>query len=319
MNLRLLIISALTLTASVSNAQIITGLTAAYSFDSGNATDDNGSNDATVFGAIPSTDRFGNVNHAYHFVDGDYMTLPNATELKSPSMTVSLWVKIEGNATSNMSLNTIYNVINSTTNAYFASFGMFYNTGNSLYNSVVQDNGSEQVVNTSVDAGTGNWQHFVLTSDFDNVKMYLDGILKSTVAKGFVTDYSADLIYIGSSGNSTYTGGLVGSVDDLNVFDRVLTDAEVLEMYNAEDPMTAGLNKISNDFKPLSVSPNPTSSELTISVKEATSISIVNVVGEEMLNKSILSSELINVSLFEAGIFFVKDLNTGNTVKFVKK
>ena len=304
---------------SISIAQVTNGLKATYTFDMGTATDDIGSNDATVYGATLTTDRFGNTNHAYHFVDGNYMTLPNATELKSPSMTVSLWVKIEGNATSNMSLNTIYNVINSTTNAYFASFGMFYNTGNSLYNSVVQDNGSEQVVNTSVDAGNANWQHIVLSSDFDNVKMYIDGVLKSTVAKGFVTDYSADLIYIGSSGNTTYTGGLVGSVDDLNVFDRVLTDAEVLEMYNAEDPMTAGLNKISNDFKALSVSPNPTSSDLTITVKEATSISIVNVVGEEMLNKSIQSSELVNVSTFDAGIYFVKDLNSGTTVKFVKK
>lgn len=313
----LLLITFSILISSLLNAQITAGLTASYTFNTGTANDDKGTNNGTIFGATLTQDRFGNANKAYNFINGDYITLPNASELKSPVMTLSIWVKIDSIAASNIGTNYIYTIINNPNGAYFATFGMTLNASNGTYFSVTQDNWQESVYGSSANPNTSDWQHYVLSMDNDSLKMYIDGNKEWAILKGFTTDFTSDLIYIGTSG-STFTGNLNGSVDDINIFDRVLTDAEVLAMFNAEDPMSLGLNENLQVEQTVTIYPNPANSDVTISVKEATTISILNVVGEEILNKSIQSSENINISSFEPGIYFVKDLRTGNILKFVK-
>ena len=53
-------------------ADINSGLAAHWPLD-GDANDIIGGNHGTVYGAIPTTDRFGNPNSAYHFDYQDYM------------------------------------------------------------------------------------------------------------------------------------------------------------------------------------------------------------------------------------------------------
>ncbi len=78
-----------------AHAALISGIVAHYQFD-GDATDASGSgNDATVSGALLTSDRFGNPNSAYSF-DGvdDFIEKANPINLNmgSQSWSIAAWV-----------------------------------------------------------------------------------------------------------------------------------------------------------------------------------------------------------------------------------
>ena len=83
--------------AQTASADLSTGLVAHYLF-SGNAKDASGNgHDGTVYGATPTSDRFGNSNGAYSF-DGrdDYVRVPDHPQLEGMSaVTLSLWVRMD--------------------------------------------------------------------------------------------------------------------------------------------------------------------------------------------------------------------------------
>jgi hypothetical protein len=238
MRKNLLLVAAIFI-SGLANSQVISGLVAKYSFNSGNANDEVGTNHGIVNGAMLSADRFGNVNKAYNFINGDYIALPSASELKSIAMTVSLWIKIDSIASSNVGANYIYSVVNSTTNAYFASFVMCAYASDGKYLNVSQNGPSQSVLGFSANSNSSSWQHYVMSIDNDSIKMYIDNQKQWSYFKGFATTYSADSVYIGASGNTTYTGFLNGSVDDIRVYDRVLTPTEVTALYNEPNPVVS--------------------------------------------------------------------------------
>ena len=75
----------------------------------------------------------------------------------------------------------------------------------------------------------GNWYYLAGTYDGATVKIYINGILaKSSPATGTFTDYGKDL-YIGRFGNlASYLPGLI---DDVRIYNRALSDTEILEHY----------------------------------------------------------------------------------------
>jgi len=310
----ILIISCTTI---ISYAQVTAGLVAQYSFNAGDATDDIGSLDGTVNGASLTPDRFGNPNKAYNFHGGDNITLPDNSLLKASTMTVSLWVKIDSLGASNVGSNYIYNIVNSSTNAYFASFSLSLYANNGNYLSVVQNGPSESVLGFSTNLNTGGWQHFVLGIETDSVKMYIDGVKQWSLFKTFAPIYNSDPVAIGVSGNTTYTGYLNGNVDDIKVYNRMLTDAEVVLLFNAADP-TLGINEFSEN-ESMKIYPNPANEILNINLENPTSISIVSIVGEEVYQGDVNGNSTIDISGFSSGIYFIKDLNNSQVIKFIKK
>ena len=313
-----ILLATIIIASTYANAQVTSGLVAQYSFNSGNATDDIGSLDGTVNGAVLTTDRFGNPNKAYKFTNGENITLPDNAVLKSSVMTVSLWVDIDGYNPGANPENFIYSIVNSQTSAYFATFAMLVSTSTGNYFSASQNNPSESVYGYSANTNTGNWQHYVMSIDNDSLKMYVDGQKQWSYYKNFTSTFTTDSIYIGKSGNSTYVGNLNGSVDDIKVYNRVLNSLEVDSLFNAVNP-TVGIYENNLNENSISIFPNPTNSVLNIAATELTTVSIVNVLGQELMNAKIQGTSVLDVSTFETGIYFVKDLNSGKTIKFIKQ
>jgi hypothetical protein len=90
--LTLLVTLVLLIVTKLTSAQI---LVASYPFN-GNPNDASGNNNnGTVFGASPTTDRFGNANGAYSFngTSSNYIQVPHSTslELGSGPFTLSAW------------------------------------------------------------------------------------------------------------------------------------------------------------------------------------------------------------------------------------
>lgn len=79
------------------------------------------------------------------------------------------------------------------------------------------------------------WHHVGLTYDGDNVYSYIDGKLKYT--NSGLGGYLIDRFWIGETGN------IVGAMNDLRIYDNVLSKSEIKEIskglvlhYNFEDP-----------------------------------------------------------------------------------
>ena len=100
-----------------------------------------------------------------------------------------------------------------------------------------------QTLNTHSSGGQGGaWHHHAITKEGTVVKYYLDGVLAFTPATGMNQDNSLMLSTHGSFifGSDAYTGGAVdparcitGTLDELHIYQRALTPAEIVTVKNS--------------------------------------------------------------------------------------
>jgi uncharacterized delta-60 repeat protein len=69
--------------------------------------------------------------------------------------------------------------------------------------------------------------------------------------------------------------------------------------------------------KTINIYPNPANTYLTIDVQEPTLISIYNIMGQVVATQTLTMPHTIDISRFEAGVYFVNAAN-GQTLRFVK-
>lgn len=202
-----------------------------YAFN-GNTNDSKGNQSSIVnYRTKLTTDKNGNANSAYAFDGTAYLELPVPTAKNV--FTYSIWA----NATETPQSGTIGVVFSvgsaggdqlvSTANNYANVSGWSLTTYNSDATNLGLNTGglSSLIIN--------KWTHLVISRDSENFKAYVDGKLLGTLpTKGKNAGYGNDTpkFYIGSR----HTGQtFIGSIDELKVFDRALTDSEVLALYTS--------------------------------------------------------------------------------------
>lgn len=79
------------------------------------------------------------------------------------------------------------------------------------------------------------WQHIVLTKTGGIVKIYLNGVEKASVTFGGAITGNNNIMHIGCYSNATTCAGayLKGSVDELKIYNRAISPAEVIKDYRA--------------------------------------------------------------------------------------
>jgi len=244
---QLLLLALLFITSSFLSQEIL-GPVASYYFY-GNARDTVGENHGIVRGAALTKDRFGNFNSAYNF-DGlnDHINLGTSTRLKQVTMSISLWAKINNYITKKYQYNNqpfIYTKVRDTVEFYEAYFvGMYL--GNNKFDAASTSSVQRQIASISgVVAEIDKWYHIVYMFDADTTYLYVNGKLEQKNFKGFFTSYletdSVVLGYIGfedkiNNERTTYAW-LNGCLDDIKLYDRVLTLSEVEALYNEPNPL----------------------------------------------------------------------------------
>ena len=100
--------------------------------------------------------------------------------------------------------------------------GTFHNTSGGQFN---------VMANTT----TGAWHHYALTYDGSKLCLYQDGVLAShcVTASGNVNDNNRNFEIAGTPNFVTSARFYGGLIDEVEIFDRALTAAEVLAIYNA--------------------------------------------------------------------------------------
>lgn len=203
-------------------------LLASYPFN-GNAIDESGhGNNGSIHGAELCADRFGKPNSAYYFngID-DYIEIADA-DILTPSnqkLSVSLWINSFG-----------------LKNRFFLYKGS--STANREYAFGVHSNGmaSFQVNNEGLQYSRGNvftidtlknekWYHLTGTWDGNQFKIYLNGEINNLINyRAFITNQNSSL-FIGTYGGDIPAYDFYGMIDDIKIFNKVLTSEEIKELY----------------------------------------------------------------------------------------
>jgi hypothetical protein len=227
------------LIASLSFAQVptyvpTTGLVGWWPFN-GNANDESGNgNNGTVNGATLTTDRNGVVNKAYSFTGiDDYINCGNNLNLEmSTGISVSLWLN-----TSQIPIGEWECLLNKE-----GEYEIGINNQGKLIFAI--SNGTpgwnEQI--TSISPTIGYWTNFIITYDQNYINIYINGVSVFVISgSGLVVDYidhiNQDDLFFGWRQHfltDNLSRDFNGSLDDIGIWNRALTDCEIKDLYNSQ-------------------------------------------------------------------------------------
>ena len=203
----------------VKEAQYISNLVHYWPFN-GNTNDAVGAINAVNTGATLTTDRFGNANSAYSFDGDDIMTIGSAGNFGSSSFTASMWIS----TTANSSLNTLIRTEEGGGgNGWFIWFD---NNGIEIWAS------SKNYV-SSTKINDGAWHMITFVQDADNKvgQLYIDGAYIGGYSMETVPSVSNGNTHVLGSGMTTPYCTFVGKMDEVRLYDKALTAAEVAALY----------------------------------------------------------------------------------------
>ena len=222
------------------------GLIAYYPFD-GNAEDESGNkNHGTVYGATLSFDRFGNPNRAYYF-DGqdDYIVINESKTLEPDDFSIVIWMKTKTILTETYQTLLIKEdgwndgfkiIIRSDRRDNFANTILFTVSG-----PVDNNNGMVNLHSESAIQDINTWYHIAVTYQAGELmQIFINGKLDITMQgpPGWDKENSYELV-IGrhsNNGGTSYGGYFHGVIDDLILYDRVLTTQEIDMLYSFQTP-----------------------------------------------------------------------------------
>ncbi len=228
-----------------SLAQSNDGLVAKYSFNQGNAKNDVGPDSARVVGVTLTEDRFGNRASAYYFHGnpGSYLNLGTDSKLRQAHCTISLWFKMDNvmyggkGYDANPLMVAKVHAGDNFNEAFNLSLETNSNRLSAVSNNVGPKDSSQAGVRSSVIIRPGKWYHAVMLYDDSSIGLYLNGALQNKVVKYFSTKFlRGDSVVVGYSANEKNVRSFNGTIDDIEIFNRVLSEEEILSLYREENP-----------------------------------------------------------------------------------
>jgi hypothetical protein len=163
----------------------------------------------------------------------DFVRVPHAALLDAFPLTITAWV----NTTSSSGLK---GLVNKYAAGSFNGYQVFFQDGtlcawlfrdaaNAIYD------GGECTMRTA-GFNDGRWHHVAFVADAAGGKLYVDSVLRAsqpwTGAAGAPTTIQEVHLghYPGVTGGASYVGG---GIDEVRIYDRALTAAQVVQVYNA--------------------------------------------------------------------------------------
>jgi hypothetical protein len=285
-----LFLSLLLFLCSTAFAQIPTnGLVGHWSFNNNDGTDAVGLNNATLVGTTGSADRFGNTNKAMYLdcSPSSYINLGTSDTLKPNQATISIWVNVDTACLggSGYAYNPVIITKNQTGSSFFEAYAMYYNQSRQPIAITTQPPTNEKYYVSSTQGNFDVWHHLVMSYDNDSLKFYFNGVLESTVYKGFSSVFLAgDSVMVGNSANTQNNRFLNASVDDIRIYNRVLSFAEVMTLYNEADPnLPSNLHNINATTNHIEFFPNPNQGQVQFNANaNIEQIEVFNLAGQRL-------------------------------------
>jgi hypothetical protein len=206
-----------------------------YAFN-GDATDESGNgNDGIVEGATLMEDRFGNPDQAFRFDVGNYIRTADGAGSADITgvITMAAWINPEQFATKSSDPGVVRTILRkrSQYNSYGYTLGIttagqmtvaFGNSSNS---------GMAKTASNMDPLPTNTWSHVAVTYDASQIRYYVNGVLVDTQAYSQPLLSTTETLCIGRLEESRNQACFYGGIDEVYLFDRVLTETEVQSLY----------------------------------------------------------------------------------------
>ncbi len=257
-------------------------LVAYYPFN-GNANDasENGNN-GVVLNAVLTTDRFGVSSRSYRFNGVNaHILAANQTYLSFPNgeFTICLWAAIDATAPGPWDPMYLLGLDNGPGEhpKWLVPFGWIPNqlpnpSPSSYLSFCINDGGHAYWLATTLyRPPLGSWHHYVYTKADTNYGLYIDGVLTSGT-NYMVDSFSGYTLYKNVGGPSAIPSGITapltigwaegegyfnGRLDDIRIYSRAFSSAEVQQLFAIEAPPQVDLIKaVKPSFSLLSLGTN---------------------------------------------------------------
>ena len=229
-----------------SMAALTDGLILHYDFESISNTsvydDSHHSNDGTLFGSPTVVPGYSG-NGVSFPTETDYLLMPQGVVNTLTSYSVSTWVKMA-------SLNGWSRIFDFGSGPGYNIFLTPY-SGNGNLRFAIANGGVEQQINSPTALKTSEWTHVAMTfawnasTNLGVGKLYVNGLLVATNESISLNPTMLPHTTQNYIGKSQYADpALNGAIDDFRIYDRALTDAEILEMNGYTADLMLAYNSI---------------------------------------------------------------------------
>jgi len=216
---------------------IVTDLVADYKLNGNGKDDSQFGNDASG-SAVPVVNRFGYGSNAVGFTGKDSLVASNSVALQSDNTTISFWVKV--------------NQLPAQGEVYLVSHGGWQQRwkislpshGKPVFSTKSTggaNDGNKDMDSDSVPLPIGAWRHVAMVHDGTTNKIFINGVLKKSILSSGTLNKTVHPFGIGYDPIDK-GGHFNGDLDDLQVYNRALTDAEIAALYGqqTQTPMLTG-------------------------------------------------------------------------------
>ena len=341
MKIKLFLIASLLIISNFLFAQVPSyvpseGLVGWWPFN-GNAEDESDyNNNGTIYGPTLTEDREGNSNAAYNF-NGvfDYIEVLDDNSLDfTNSYSLSAWYRTTNNSAYNQTIlgkgNDIggsgYNMVVNSAIINYDNLQIQSGFNNGL--GFVEGSINGAAMTPSIDIYTTNWHHIIGTYDGNTAKLFIDGVLVDTTQIEFSLSISEQPLLFGNESHSLYRY-FEGDIDDIGMWNRVLTNKEIDDLYQSVNTNVSSNITYPVDFgSKVECYPNPTTDVINVDLSNLNDYSgqklrIMNLSGQIVYEENVNQNKMvIDVkSLLSSGIYVLNTVdqhsNITSTNKFV--
>ncbi|MFN5294023.1 MAG: LamG domain-containing protein, partial [Flavobacteriales bacterium] len=285
------------------SSSLLNGLVAWYPF-CGNANDASGNeNNCQAINTTLIADRFGNPNSAYSFDGSSSHIIGSSTNLPGQERTVSVWFYSEVLDTRPIGSSILGYGGTNCGNSWLQVIDNLGNLPSSQNAFEVQGHCNNVSVTSSFgnNAPVNQWHNWVVVTSVDGTNFYLDGVQIASSQLFINNTYVNNRSFVigatpAPNGYGFYSDSNVapwlGSLDDIGIWNRRLTQNEILELFQA--------NYVSSSW-----STGETTPSITVSPTETTTYSVTVTQGNQTCTSDVIitvnqpSSAAIEASIIE--------------------
>ena len=215
------------------------GLVAYYPFEAGSANDVSGNtNNGTLLGSVTmNANRFGKSNSAFEFAGGR-IRIPTfqLDSETNPIFSISFWVQSTQTTTANQSIIAKQEDDGVSTKRSLNKMGSNVDFSLKKYINnrlaLTDENATTTIFGPDTEMTLNQWHHFVITMLNGDFFLYVDGVYQyndSAVLLNWGPNYN---LFIGGISNGNQQEAFIGKIDDVLIYNRVLTAQEVSDIYS---------------------------------------------------------------------------------------
>ncbi len=163
---------------------------------------------------------------AFNGID-ESVTIPYNTGYTAGLLTVSTWVKNVGTSDDDVVVDL----------GRFNNNNWWINATSTGFSIGIGEGSTSKIFDVPLVSETTDWHHLAFTYNSSDLNVYLDGSLQGTLSA--TMSVAEEWLYLGGNPNETAAIYFGGQIDDLRIYERQLSQTEIIRTMNATVPSSA--------------------------------------------------------------------------------